>query len=484
MSKEPPREELPEDNPQKDLAADLKSPELAPYWLSAIIESADDAIISKTLEGIITSWNKGAERIFGYTADEAIGKSVTMLIPADHIDEEPTILARLRMGQRIEHYETVRVRKDGTLLDISLTVSPIRRPDGKIVGASKVARNITPRKQSELAQGHLAAIVESADDAIISKTLEGIITSWNKGAERIFGYTAEEAIGQPITMLFPAGYIDEEPQILARIRSGQRIEHYETVRVRKDGTLLDISLTISPIRKPDGEIIGASKIARDISEQRRAQRRLDESATRLNLALAAARLGDWSWNISTDVVTLSETAASIFGIPSTLNMTWTQMRQLLHEDDREHARLAVEQSLASRDDYDIEYRVLHADGSEHWVLARGRGLYADDGSALGMLGVVQDITNRKTTEETLRTQTEALRTINEVGQVISAELDLHKMVQAVTDAATELTGASFGSFFYNVLNEAGASYMLYTLSGVPRQAFAHFPMPRATDLFG
>src|SRR5918912_4229941 len=102
----------------QDQLTDLKSPELAPYWLTALIESADDAIVSKTLEGIITSWNKGAERIFGYTADEVIGKSITILIPEGHLDEEPAILARLRAGERIEHYETVRKRKDGTLIDI------------------------------------------------------------------------------------------------------------------------------------------------------------------------------------------------------------------------------------------------------------------------------------------------------------------------------------------------------------------------------
>jgi PAS domain S-box-containing protein len=339
-------------------------------------------------------------------------------------------------------------------------------------------------KKPELAPYWLSAIIESAADAIISKTLDGIITSWNKGAEHIFGYTAEEAVGRPVTILFPEDHIDEEPKILARIRAGERIEHYETVRVHKDGTLLDISLTVSPIRGPGGRIIGASKIARDITEQRRAARALDESAARLNLALSAAHLGDWSWDAATDVVTFSETAARIFGIPPGPHMTWTEMRELLHEDDRERARLSVEQALASRGDYDIEYRVRHADGSEHWVLARGRGLYGEGGRVSGMLGVVQDITETKTTEAALREQTEALATINEVGRLISGELDLHKMVQAVTDAATELTGARFGSFFYNVLNEEGASYMLYTLSGVPREAFAHFPMPRATDLFG
>jgi PAS domain S-box-containing protein len=145
-----------------DQLTDLKSPEFAPYWLAALIESADDAIISKTLDGIITSWNNGAQRIFGYTAEEAIGNPVTMLIPPDHIDEEPAILARLRAGERIEHYETVRVTKNSRLIDISLTVSPIKGPHGEIVGASKIARDITEQRQARKA---LDAAYEAANRA-------------------------------------------------------------------------------------------------------------------------------------------------------------------------------------------------------------------------------------------------------------------------------------------------------------------------------
>ncbi|HEX8735004.1 MAG TPA: ATP-binding protein [Pyrinomonadaceae bacterium] len=127
----------------------LLGDDIAEYWLNALIESADDAIVSKTLEGIITSWNKGAERIFGYTADEIIGKPVLVLIPPDHHNEEPAILAKIKSGERIEHYETIRVTKDGRLINISLTVSPIKTPDGKIIGASKIARDITALKQAE-----------------------------------------------------------------------------------------------------------------------------------------------------------------------------------------------------------------------------------------------------------------------------------------------------------------------------------------------
>ncbi len=275
----------------------------------------------------------------------------------------------------------------------------------------------------ELAPYWLAALIESADDAIISKTLDGIITSWNNGAQRIFGYTADEVIGKPVTILIPKDHEDEEPAILARLRAGKRIEHYETIRVAKDGKLLDVSLTVSPIKGPNGETVGASKIARDITEQKQARRALDEASARLKLALDAARLGDWSWDARTDMVTLSETAALLFGIPPGPHMTWTQMNDLLHPDDREHARLAVEVALANHSDYDIEYRVKRDDNTEVWVSSKGRGIYADDGTTAGMLGFLQDISLRKKNEDTLRQQAEALLTLNETAQMARAEAE-------------------------------------------------------------
>src|SRR6185436_6397592 len=169
---------------------------------------------------------------------------------------------------------------------------PKKRP---ATGSSaKVKNQLTNLQSPELAPYWLSALIESADDAIISKTLKGIITSWNAGAERVFGYTADEVIGKPITILIPKDHEDEEPAILARLKAGERIEHYETIRVRKDGSQVDISLTVSPIIGPGGQIIGASKIARDISETRRARQALDEYSARLSLALAASHLGDWS----------------------------------------------------------------------------------------------------------------------------------------------------------------------------------------------
>jgi PAS domain S-box-containing protein len=243
-------------------------------FFASIVSSADDAIISKDLRGIVTSWNTAAEKIFGYTAKEMIGQPGAKLIPPDHGDEELQILERIRRGERIEHFESVRIRKDGRAIHVSLTISPIRDRMGRIIGASKIARDITERRRwrtAEVAQSFLESLVESADDAIISKTLDGIVTSWNFGAQVLFGYTASEMIGKPISILIPVDSPDEEPQILGRVRRGERIAHYETRRVRKNGSLVDVSLTVSPIRDSLGVIIGASKIARDITERKRAE---------------------------------------------------------------------------------------------------------------------------------------------------------------------------------------------------------------------
>jgi PAS domain S-box-containing protein len=251
--------------------SERKRAEEATQRLAYIVDSSDDAIISKDLDGIISSWNNAASRLFGYEAAEVIGKPVTILIPQDRRDEELFILQQIRRGERIDHYETVRRRKDGGLIDVSLTVSPVRNAQGRIIGASKIARDITKRKREVDAALLLASIVETSDDAIISKNLDGIITSWNKGAERIFGYMAEEIIGKSVKVLIPREYHAEEDTILERIRRGQRIEHYETIRQRKHGSLINVSLTISPVADPQGKIVGASKIARDITERARTE---------------------------------------------------------------------------------------------------------------------------------------------------------------------------------------------------------------------
>ena len=209
---------------------------------------------------------------------------------------------------------------------------------------------------------------------------------------------------------------------------------------------------------------------------------LFSDAERLRLALEAAQLGDWTWDAATDVFTLSPRAAEICEISDPVT-TWTELRDRLHPDDRKRARIGVEAAIADRSDYDVEYRITTASG-EKWLAVRGHAVYDEAGAVLGMLGIVQDVTESVHTRQLLREQTEALQSINSLGRVLSGELDLKKLVQALTDAATNLVGAQFGAFFYNVLDEGGGSYRLYALSGVDRRHFERFPMPRSTTLFG
>jgi len=249
----------------------------SPLVLAAVVESSDDAIITQSLNGIIQTWNRAAERMFGYSAGEALGRPISMLVPPERIDEEDGAVERIRRGDAVGHFETERVAKNGHRVPVSVTMSPVLTPTGDVYGISVIARDLTERRALERNAFHLAAIVSSAEDAIASKDINGIVQTWNKAAERMFGYTAEEMIGHSIRTIIPRDRWHEEDEVLARIRSGRAIDHFETVRQRKDGSLIEISLSVSPIKTSTGAVIGASKIARDVSIQRRLAREAEEA---------------------------------------------------------------------------------------------------------------------------------------------------------------------------------------------------------------
>jgi PAS domain S-box-containing protein len=240
----------------------------------AIVQSSDDAIISKTVDGMVLSWNSGAQSIFGYTEREMLGKSILVLFPPERRDEEAHILKQVMSGARIDHFETERLHKNGNRINVSVTISPIRDRNGVVVGASKIARDITQKVKLEAASRLSYAILNSTDDAVVSKSLNGIVTSWNQAASKIFGYTAEEMLGQSIEVLLPSDRKGEEQFILQKIRNGEAIDHFETLRVCKNNRLVNVSVTISPIHDRWGKVIGASKIARDITAQKLAEAQL------------------------------------------------------------------------------------------------------------------------------------------------------------------------------------------------------------------
>ncbi len=370
--------------------------ELHDAWLASIVQSSEDAIISKRIDGQITSWNLAAQRLLGYSDAEIVGKSILTIIPPELREEEQRILEHLRRDERVEYFDTIRLAKDGRHINVSLTVSPLKNSDGEVIGASKIMRDTRRRKELEMAlasigdavivtdefgrvsfvnavaealigwsraeakeqpldrvfhivneftravaenpvdkvlrsgrvQGlanhtvllskddreipiddsaapirapdgrvlgvvlvfrdiserrfwelraaRLVAIVESSDDAIISESIDGQISSWNQAAERLFGYTESEIVGKPVMTIIPPDLYEEERHILEQSRRGERIEHFDTVRLTKDGQRIEVSLTISPVKNSEGMVIGASKILRDIRRRKDFEKRLLE----------------------------------------------------------------------------------------------------------------------------------------------------------------------------------------------------------------
>ncbi|MGB2666922.1 MAG: PAS domain S-box protein [Candidatus Acidiferrum sp.] len=250
--------------------------------LAAIVESSDDAIISKSLDGIISSWNRSAEWLFGYTAEEAIGQHITLIIPPDRIDEESMILEQLRRGQRVDHFETIRMRKDGTLIDISLTISPIKDSSGRVVGASKVARDVTERKRVERAVAEQARLLDLSFDAIFVRDQADRITYWNDGARQLYGYTSEEALGGVSHDLLRTKFPEALDQITERLNRDRRWTG-ELIHKRKDGSQIVVASRWALDQRDLGNANSVLETNSDITQHKEAEkaRREAEISARL-----------------------------------------------------------------------------------------------------------------------------------------------------------------------------------------------------------
>ena len=318
--------------------------------------------------------------------------------------DSPVALA-LATGESVHEEEVVIARPDGSRVMVSVHIDPIRDNDGTIVGVVNFFHDITRQKQSERAMGLLAAIVNSSDDAIISKNLDGTIITWNKGAERIFGYSPEEAVGRQITMIIPPDRLDEETTILERLKRGERVDHYETVRLRKDGTELDISLTISPLKDSAGRVIGASKVARDVTERKRVEQVLSERGKLLDLSNDAVLIRDGS-----DRVTYwNKSASELYGY-SREEAMGRVTHELLHTEFPESLECITEQlNRECRWTGQLIHR--RKDGSQIIVASRWALNRNDGGNRKCVLETNNDITAQKQLESELRGSEERLRVL-------------------------------------------------------------------------
>ena len=287
---------------------------------------------------------------------------------------------------------------------VSVEGSIVHDPESGRAGLLGVTRDITERKIAQQGAQRLVSIVESSEDAIISKDLNGIILSWNQGAERLFGYSAEEVIGRSILVLIPSDRQRDEMMILDRIRSGEPFKHYETIRCRKNGTFVDISLTLSPIRDGMGVIVGVSKIARDISDRKKSEAALAERTIQLAIAGKAARVGSFAYDLDTEILQITPGYAAIHDFPDgTTEIARKEWQVRVHPEDS--VRWEALRSRAHRErwqEYSGEYRIVRSGNEVRWIEARVFVSYATDGRPHRAVGIDIDITARKRADEQQR----------------------------------------------------------------------------------
>ena len=406
--------------------------------LTALVESSDDAIISKTPDGIITTWNVAAERMFGYSAKEILGKPISILVPKDSQEEFSLILEKIKKDQRIEHFETKRLNKDGKILNVSVTLSPIKNKEGKIIGISKIVRNITERKQSEQERIKLASIVESSEDAILGMNLDGIIDSWNSGAVKMFGYKENEIIGKSVQLIYPSERTEELPGIIQKLRAGARIEHFETERKRKDESIIDVSLSISPIKNEKGIIVGIAKIIRDISGQKRT------SAYARSLIEASL---DPLVTISLEgkITDVNDATVKVTGVTREW-LIGTDFSNYFTEQRRARDGYRLTFKEGSVKDYPLTIR--HSSGKTTDVLYNASVYKDDKGNARGVFAAARDVTETKKVSQYARSLIEAsldpLVTISAEGKITDVNDATVKVTGVTRD---KLIGTDFSNYF-------------------------------------
>ncbi len=432
-----------------------------------IADSSLDAIYAVDREGRFTYVSPAAKNLAGFAPEEVLGRSFVEFIIEEERSRAIETFQLVMKGQKVQGQEFELLTRHGTRTAVEINTSPLC--DGEqIIGAQGIVRDIAERKRAEQRLAHFWAIVNSSQDAIIGTTLDGLVTSWNPGAERLYGYTAEEAIGRPIGFIEASDHSSEMPVLLEYIRHGRAVHNWETVCCRKDGGRIPVSMSLSPTRDTKGRIIGESMIVRDISAQKRAEETLREREKRLSSILH---------NASDIIYTLSSEGLFTFVSPAWTRRLGHDLSEVeghsfipfVHPEDAPRCLAFLEQVLRTGDEsQSIEYRVRHKNGTWRWHRSTGGVIRDSREQPLCFVGVAEDVTERKQTEAQLdeakraaeaanRAKSEFLaNTSHELRTPMTAILGYADLLQGIATQTEEIEAAQAirrnGEYLLSLIN--------------------------------
>jgi PAS domain S-box-containing protein len=412
--------------------------------LQFLVESSDDAIICKSLEGKIVTWNAGAQRIYGYTAEEVIGKPIFILVPPEIPNEIPEILEKIKRGDHVDHYQTVRIRKDRGRINVSICASPIKDERDNIIGASVIARDITENMKHVRALGEskkkYRRLIENIRDIVFAVGVNGKVTFVSPSAERVTGSKLNEIVGKPFLDFFPSIKVGHAQSTFAKMLKGECVKGEQAMIPRRDGTPVYYEVDMYPVFL-NGEVVGIQGVARDVSERIEVEEVLHASLDRYRSFIEAT--GELGWTTNAD----GEVVEDIPSFRKFTGQTYQEVKgrgwlKALHPDDIERTAQIWKEAIRTKSKYEIEYRLRRYDGAYSYFMARGVPVLKEDGSVREWVGSCIDITERKNAEEATMESQQKFKQIFMGNPEAAVYIDRNATVLDVNQRFSDLFGYS------------------------------------------